>query len=134
MRAAAKQGIVGLTAIGLLVVATTALAASPKKGEWGSETASRPNVSFKVTGGDSQKIKDFTGNLPACTVQLHGTIKIKDSGKFRYQGNVAELTGEEHDATIKGEFTSAKKGNLTIEVVDDFCGDKSPKLPIEYMG
>jgi hypothetical protein len=121
---------VALTAVVTLGLAGAAAAATPKAGNWGSEGSDPPSISFKVAG---DKIKDLTYSSPTCVMTLNGKIKVKDSGKFRFDGNIAEPTGEEHPATIAGKFTSKKKGTVDVEVEDTFCGDKS-ELDIKYQG
>src|SRR5687768_5519164 len=125
-----KAGI----ATGLVMFAVSpglALAVAPKTGDWRADhgTSQGAADTFKVTAGEPQKIRDFRHNGFGCIYELDRAIRIKENGRFRYNGG-ASLTSTGGTAiivVITGEFVSNRRAIYTADPVTDDCCSLHPE-------
>jgi len=127
---AAAAGVLllgGLASVPLQSVAA-ADGVEPKKGEWRDGVKA---VDFDVVGNKPRKIKSPTVGDEPCPgvlwVSYNGRVKIKRTGKFKYEGpGTMYLPGADPysfekvptEVTFKGEFKSKTKAKGRFVVKD----------------
>jgi hypothetical protein len=127
MRLTPGRALLALTAVAALALAATAVAVKPKPGAYSGGNADR-NVSLNFQDG---KIVNFVASKTKCKegapAIIDKKIKVKDSGKFDYEGKAhGQLAGDNFHAELEGEFVSKKKAKGTFQ--RDGCDEQNFKV------
>jgi hypothetical protein len=121
-----------LTAVALvagLAIIPTALAAKPSEGFWvGEVRAPHPGpparISFKITGGETPKLKSLGVTIFNCQGQLNGggkfgTVKVSNSRFTNTSHGTSTDTNAEVTVEVKGKFTAKTAASGTINATFD---------------
>ncbi len=121
-----------------VLLAIPAMAASPHKGTYADYTpAHRLVLSLDVKGRRVYPTFPFSQSANYCTsTPIEYSAKVKDSGKFKFDRTVKDVTGERVAILLRGKFKTSKLAVGTVRYgnPDIPCEGKKVHFEARYKG